>query len=558
MTKTILTSWQRLIGLLKLDKKDIRQVFYYAIFAGLVTLSLPLGIQAIINLLQGAEISSSWIVLVILVTLGVVFVGLLQLMQMRIIENVQQKIFTRSSFEFAYRFPKIKMSELRNYYPPELANRFFDTLTVQKGISKILLDFPAAILQIILGLMLLSFYHPFFIVYGTLLILLIYAVIKFSAQRGLDTSLDESKQKYKVAHWIQEIARSILSFKLSGKTSLALQKNDELVSNYLDARESHFRVLIQQFIKLIGFKVLVTAGLLVIGGFLVLNQEMNIGQFVAAEIIILLIINSVEKLILGLETFYDVLTSIEKLGQVVDKELEPQDGGNISETKDFSIELDSLSYIVPGMIKPIIDNVSLTINIKDRVMIYGSHGSGKTTLLKLIAGINQPTSGMLYVNDVALQGIKLNDYRAKIGQSLSEESPFEGTIRENLTFGDLNITDDDIHFILEKTKLVSFVKSQSKGLNTILYPEGQRLSSTVSKKIILARSILKKPKLLILKDPLYQFEKLEAQSIMEFLTAKNSPWSLIVVSYNMDWKKNCTRVINLENGKIVSNNKNYA
>nr|WP_321223517.1 ATP-binding cassette domain-containing protein [uncultured Psychroserpens sp.] len=554
MTKTVLTSWQRLIGLLKLDKKDIRQVFYYAIFAGIVNLSLPLGIQAIINLLQGAQISSSWIVLVILVTLGVAFVGVLQLMQMRIIENVQQKVFTRSSFEFAYRFPKIKMSELRNYYPPELANRFFDTLTVQKGLSKILIDIPAALLQIIFGLMLLSLYHPFFIIYGMLLILLIYVVFKFSAQRGLDTSLDESKQKYKVAHWLQEVARSILSFKLSGRTSLALQKNDELVSNYLDARESHFRVLVQQFIKLIGFKILVTAGLLVIGGFLVLNQEMNIGQFVAAEIIILLVINSVEKLILGLESFYDVLTSIEKLGQVVDKELETQDGGEISTNKTFLVELDSLSYLVPDMMKPIISDVSFTINPKDRILIHGSHGSGKSTLLKLIAGINQPTSGVLYINDVALQGIKLNEYRANIGQSLPEESPFEGTVRENLTFGDPNITDDHIHFVLEKVKLVNFVKSQARGLNTMLYPEGQRLSSTVSKKIVLARSILKNPKLLLLKDPLEQFEEKEAQSIMEYLTDINNPWSLVVVSYNMKWKTYCKRIINLEKGKIVLNN----
>ena len=137
MSRNILTSWQRLIGLLSLDRKDVYQVFYYAIFAGLVNLSLPLGIQAIINLIQGAQVSTSWVVLVILVTLGVAFVGLLQLMQIRIIENVQQKIFTRSSFEFAYRFPKIKMSQLRNYYPPELANRFFDTLTIQKGLSKV-------------------------------------------------------------------------------------------------------------------------------------------------------------------------------------------------------------------------------------------------------------------------------------------------------------------------------------------------------------------------------------------------------------------------------------
>ena len=169
MAKQILTAWQRLMGLLALDKKDIFQIFYYAIFAGLVNLSLPLGIQAIINLIQGARVSTSWIVLVVLVTLGVAFVGVLQLMQIRIIENLQQKIFTRSSFEFAYRFPKIKMSELRYYYPPELANRFFDTLTVQKSLSKILIDFPAALLQIVFGLLLLSFYHPFFIIYNNTL-----------------------------------------------------------------------------------------------------------------------------------------------------------------------------------------------------------------------------------------------------------------------------------------------------------------------------------------------------------------------------------------------------
>ncbi|HSR61488.1 MAG TPA: hypothetical protein VLL47_12075, partial [Robiginitalea sp.] len=189
MSKPIYTAWQRLIGLLSLEKRDIFQIFYYAIFAGLVSLSLPLGIQAIINLIQGAQVSTSWIVLVVLVTLGVGFVGLLQLMQIRIIENLQQKIFTRSSFEFAYRFPKIRMSELEDYYPPELANRFFDTLTVQKSLSKILVDFPAALLQIILGLLLLSFYHPFFILYGFLLVLLIYVVFRFTAQKGLETSL---------------------------------------------------------------------------------------------------------------------------------------------------------------------------------------------------------------------------------------------------------------------------------------------------------------------------------------------------------------------------------
>lgn len=553
MAKNILTAWQRLMGLLRLDKRDVFQVFYYAIFAGVVTLSLPLGIQAIINLIQGAQISTSWIVLVVLVTLGVAFGGVLQLMQIRIIENLQQKIFTRSSFEFAYRFPKIKMSQLVNYYPPELANRFFDTLTVQKGLSKILIDFPAALLQIIFGLILLSFYHPFFIIYGILLLLLIYVVFKFTAQKGLDTSLAESKYKYKVAHWLQEVARSIVSFKLSGKTSHALDKNDELVADYLEARESHFRVLVLQFIQMIGFKVLVTAGLLLIGGLLVLNQEMNIGQFVAAEIIILLVISSVEKLITGLETFYDLLTSLEKLGQVVDKELELQEGEKpFAENEGFTIQLDRVSYNVPDREKKIIDDVSLTITPTCTILLSGASGSGKSTLLRIIAGILEPDAGGIYVNDVSLKGMNLNYYRSYIGQSLPEESPFEGTILNNITFGDTSIPQEDIYWALDNVGLTQFVKEQPHGLQTILYPEGKQIPSTVAKKIVLARSIVRKPKLLILKDPLDQFREDEANDIMSFLSDPINDWALLVVSANLRWADKCSRIVTMENGRIIN------
>jgi len=372
MDSKTLTPWQRFVRLLKLEKKDFLQILYYAIFAGLVSLSLPLGIQAIVNLIQGAQITTSWIILVVLVTLGVAFVGALQLMQIRILENVQQKIFTRASFEFTYRFPKIKMSELKDYYPPELANRFFDILTIQKSLYKLVLDFPAALVQIVFGLVLLSFYHPFFIFYGILLILLIYLVFKFTGNTGLQTSLTESKYKYKIAHWIQEIARALVSFKLSGRSSLALDKNDALVSDYVDARESHFKILRIQFIQMIAFKVLVTAGLLLIGGFLVLNQTMNIGQFVAAEIIIVLIINSVEKLILGLENFYDLLTALEKVGQVVDKKLEDQELSKPFDNADnLNLELRNVSYVDKADEVTILDKVSLEINPGEHVLING-------------------------------------------------------------------------------------------------------------------------------------------------------------------------------------------
>ncbi len=549
--KEIMSPWQRFVGLLKLERKAVKQVLYYAVFSGLVALTLPLGIQAIINLIQGAQVSTSWIVLVVLVTLGVSFVGILQLMQMRIIETIQQRIFTRASFEFTYRFPKIKMQELRHYYPPELANRFFDTLTIQKGLAKILVDVPAAVLQIVFALILLSLYHPFFIAFGILLLLLIYVVFKFTAQRGMETSLQESKHKYKVAHWIQEVARAVVSFKLSGKTSLALNKNDDLVDDYLQAREGHFNVLVLQFIQMIGFKVLVTGGLLLIGGLLVLNQEMNIGQFVAAEIIILLVIGSVEKLILGLEPFYDVLTSLEKMGQVVDKELESQTGTKPNFSGDLDLQLDKVDYEVPDREQHILKNISLKIQSKSRVLIKGESGSGKSTLLRLMSGIIEPSKGQVFINDNNINTLNLNYYRAHLGMSLADESPFEGTIRENIAFGNKDVTEDQLLWAAKKVGLTQFIKESPKGLDTILYPEGKRTSFTVVKKIVLARAIVDQPKLLILEDPLEHFEDEEALDIIDFLTDVSNPWALVVVSTNEKWSEKCTQVITLQNGEII-------
>ena len=552
MKYNINSVWERFYGLLKLERPDILQIFYYALFAGVLSLSLPLGVQSIVNLIQGAQISSSWIILVALVTLGVVFAGILQVMQMRIIETLQQRIFTRSSFELSYRFPKINMKELRNHYPPELANRFFDTISIQKGLSKILIDVPTALIQILFALSLLSFYHPFFILFGITLLTLMYFVFRITVRRGLETSLIESKQKYRVAHWIQEIARSVVSFKLSGNTNLALLKNDELVSNYLNAREAHFKVIKIQYIKMIAFKVLVTTGLLIIGGVLVLNQQMNIGQFVASEIIILLVIASVEKLIVSLETLYDILTSIEKLGQVVDMDMESQEGKTPNFSSGMDIELDEVNYSVSDREQPILSNISIQIPQKEIVLIKGPSGSGKSSLLRLLAGVNLPTQGSLFINQDNLKAIQLTHYRLHLGMSLSDEAPFEGTLRENITFGNHKITAAQIREIIEIVGLSPFVKSQPLGLDTIIYPEGKRLSSTDTKKILLARAILKQPNVLLLEDPLDDLTLEETRRIIDYLCLPKHQWSIVVVSTNPYWEEKCHQTLTLSEGKIIS------
>jgi len=551
-----LTPLQRFISLLRLDKKDISQVFFYAIFAGLVSLSLPLGIQAIINLIQSGRVSVSWIVLVIIVIIGVALVGFLSIMQLRITENLQQKIFVRSSFEFGYRLPKIKFEEIYNQYPPELANRFFDTITIQKGASKLLIDFSSALLQIVFGIILLSLYHPFFIFFGLILLLLLYVIFKFSFESGLSTSLKESKYKYKVVSWLQEIARNNFSFRKKTNFEYALNKNNTIVSQYLDYREKHFNIIKRQYIQLIIFKVIITAGLLFIGGYLVLNQKMNIGQFVAAEIIILLVINSVEKIIFGLETLYDVLTAIEKIGQISDLETEPsQHISNEICYNNLILEAENINFKFPESTDFVLNKINLKIQDSEKIILEGDNGSGKTTLIRILSGLIQPTSGSFFINDDTYRKIDLQQYRSQISTIINGETPFEGTILENITFNNPAINQENIKWAIESVKLGSFIKSLPKGLDTKIYPEGKQLSSSNAQKILLARSIINKPKILFYEDALDRMDDHVAKEIIDFLTSSENKWTLIVSSKNPYWKEKCTRKITMQEGKISNDSK---
>lgn len=549
-----MTPFTRLVRMLKLDRKDLFQILFYAAFSGVISLSLPLGIQAIINFIQSGRVSVSWMVMVGVVVMGVVFIGILSLMQLRITENLQQKIFVRSSYEFAYRLPKIRFFEMDNiYYPPGVANRFFDTLTLQKGISKLLLDFSSALLQIIVGMVLLSLYHPYFVLFGVVLVIVLFGIFRYSYPSGVATSLEESKVKYRVADWLQEIARNHLSFRKALHFDYALKKNDILLQRYIGYREKHFKVLQRQFTQLVIFKVLITATLLVVGGFLVIDKQLNIGQFVAAEIIILLVINSVEKIILGLETFYDVLTSVEKIGEVTDMELEdaPTATHTLWENR-ISLEAENLSLTYPQSRKETLRNISLKIEPGEKVIVTGRNGSGKTSLIRVLSAIVEPTSGILYLNDAAFRKLDYAQYRSRIGVILQGDTPFEGTLLENITFNDPMVSDEDVRWALEAVQLAPYIKTLPDGLDTRIYPDGRQVTSSNAQKILLARSIVRRPNILFYEDPTARMDEESASGIIDFLFAPENQWTVVVSSANPHWKARATRLLEMENGEIIN------
>ena len=553
-----ITPLQRFFALLKPESRDVYNVYFYAAFNGLLYLSLPLGIQAIINIIMAGQLTSSWVLLVALVIGGVLLTGVLQVIQLRVTEGLQQRIFTKASFEFAYRIPRLKLEAIDKYYVPELLNRFFDTVTVQKGLSKILIDFSTASLQVVFGLMLLSFYHPLFIIFGLILMGMIYLILRFTAPRGLRTSLNESRHKYEVAHWLEEVGRTLVTFKLAGKTTMPLEKTDDLVGAYLKARKSHFKVLVYQLISIVGFKTLVTAGLLIMGSVLVINQQINLGQFVAAEIVILLIMNSVEKIIVTTESIYDVLTALEKIGTVTDLPLDSIEGADLVKNgskNGLRIEVNNLTYKFPEATRPTLRNINLIIESGERICISGFSNSGKSTLLALLSGAYTDFEGTISYNGIPIGNINLESLRGVIGDSLHQEKLLKGTILENITLGRPGISMDRVIKAAGLVLLDHTVKSMKDGYNTLINPEGKNLSESLISKIILARSLVIESQLVLISDHLDSLEKNELQKIISNLIEQHDPPTMVIISNRPEVAAKCDRIIFMNNGEIFQDDK---
>lgn len=532
----------RLLRLLRNERSEISSIYFFAVLSGLIQLSLPLGIQSIVGYVMGGAMSTSLVILITVVVVGVAFNGVLQIKQMKLIERIQQKLFVRYSLAFASHIPKIDLQKADGVYLPELVNRFFDVPQLQKTVSKILLDFPIAVTQILLGLFLLTFYHPAFIAFGVLLILVLTGMFYLTGSKGIETSDAKSTYKYSVAAWLEELARAIKGFKFAPQTSLPSVRTDANVIGYIKASNAHFSILLFQYRVLIVFKVLITAAMLIVGVLLLLNQQINIGQFVAAEIVIILVINSVEKLITDLDNVYSSLTSVEKINKLLDKPVETS-GTLMLMNEPVSIECRKVSFGYTES-RTILHNVSFTVEKGQKVCLSGSNGTGKSTLLKLLTGAYANFDGKLLINGIPIGNYSLDSLRAHTGVVLNGEEIFPGTFWENITMSDENIDKNKVLQLCHQTGLDVFLSSSEKGFDTELDAVGRRLPRSVVKRILLVRALLHNPLLLLIEEPVEGIAEEDRMKIQNLLLSL-SQTTVIAVTNDENFRAACHNIINI-------------
>lgn len=561
MSKKHSNSVQRLWGLLQTNKREIGQIYWLAFFSGLVSLTLPFGIQSIINFIQGGTYSVSYYVLIILITIGIIIYAIMQIVELRIIENIQQKIFTYAGIEFAFRFPKIKIEELLNINARDLANRFFDVIVLEKSIVKFLIDFSISAMQILISAIVICLYHESYLVLNLLVLIILYFGFRYTFNKTLQTGIEYSKYKYKTAYWIEEVANASSTFKLAGEMQLPLIKTDQLLSDYLKKREEHYKWLNIQYIVLNIVKTVYVLGFLLIGGIMVMEQRMNIGQFVASEVLILTIVNGIDKIIHTLKNMYDMFISLEKLAEVTDLSIEKKqktdlfythsDNYTSIDSEGMQVEVINLSFSYPKSNKLILNNLTFSVKSKEKVLITGMNNSGKTTLIKIISSLYEITNGDIKYNGISIKNIDKERLRKDIGIYFQEDVIFNGTVWENITLGRKDADTKFIYDIADKINLTKEIELLENGYNTLIHSHGYGLPLSTMYKILFLRTVATKPKLLLVENMHLNFLKDDRTKFIEILTNKNQPWTLFCIDELDDNAKHYDTIFILEKGQLI-------
>jgi len=553
MNKT--TSFKKLSNLITSEKKEVSNIYVFAILSGIIQLSLPLGVQSIIGFVLSGTFSTSLMVLISLVIVGVLSAGLLQIQQMKIIEKIQQKIFYKYAFLFKKSLLDIDLKKADDAYLPEIMNRFLDVTTLQKGLSKILLDIPLASIQIILGILIVAMYHPLFLILVLIMLIIIALIFYITTKKGLETSIKESSYKYETTGWLEEMARLIHHFKIHRSHPLSLIKMDEKVNNYLDYRTKHFNILLFQFKNLVFLKIMITATMLFVGTYLLINQQLNVGQFVAAEIIILTMISSVEKIIINLDTFYDMLTSLDKLHTIEKQPIEMSGTyllPNFIKGMDIEFAQVNYAYLENNLI---FDQFSFKINAGEKIAIVGKDGSGKTTLLRLCSTLYKPSQGSILMNQIPLNNLNLDKAREHIGIMFNRLDIFSGTITENIVFGNSSTSFQDIIHFSKLIGLEAFINELPFGMETVIDTTGKKLPRSVIKKILILRAIVNQPALILLEEPFSDLEEDSIELIEDMLLNHLPNSTVLVVSNEKRFNQKCNKTFTLADKKltIISN-----
>lgn len=547
------TPLERLWQLLKPEASDIWLVVVFAFVVSLLMLATPIAVEALVNTVAFGRFLQPIIVLALILLTFLGIQGGIRALQTFVVEIVQRRLFARVAGDLAFRLPRTEAEAVDGEYLPEVVNRFFDVVTVQKVAAQLLLDGLGLVLNTIIGMAVLGFYHPWLLGFDLFLLSAIAVIIFILGRGAVSSAVKESKHKYYMAQWLEDIARCPTAFRNDGGAEFALERADRLIHGYLNARRGHFRIVMRQVLFALGLQAVASTVLLGLGGWLVVSGELTLGQLVAAELIVTVIVGSFAKFGKHMESFYDLLASVDKLGVLFDIHTERQDGMlAINRATPANVELNAVSYSWPDQ-PSVIDGISAEIEAGDSVAVLGRAGTGKSTLLDLISGFRSPTAGHLTIDGFDPRDLRPDVLRSRIALARGDEV-FHSTVEENVHLHREGVTATEVRDVLDGVGLLDPVLRLKDGCDTMLTSEGSPLSESQRKMLGIARAAIGRPGLLLVDGILDALGDSDLDQCLQFLLAEDRPWTLVVATSREEIASRFDRAISLDFAATASVN----
>ena len=534
--------WLRLRAFLGLEKRELWVVVVYAIVVGALTLATPIAVQALVNTVAFGSLLQPLVVLSLLLLGGLSFAAILSVLEAYVVEVLQRRVFVRVADDFGRRLPTLRNEVFDDYHGPELVNRFFDVLTIQKSMAVLLLDGLAVTLQTVIGMILLGFYHPMLLAFDVMLLVLLIGVLVMG-RGAVAAGMRESNAKYRTAAWLEDVVRVGQLHRGASAQRRAAQQTEMLSRNYLAARKSHFRILLRQIAGGMGLQVVTMVALLGVGGWLVIARELTLGQLVAAELVIAAIGAGFVKLGKNLEKVYDLNVGVLKISKVVDLPIERRGGEPLVGVGPAALTLRGVDVARGG--RPLLSGAELEVAAGERLRLTGVVGSGKSTVLDVLAGLRRPSSGSVQIDGLDLRRADLAQVRDRIALVRGTEF-FEGSVLENLRF-EAQSTDSEsaLRELLRLVDLEGAIDALPEGLATPMRPSGGPLSDRQLRRLALVRALAARPRVLLLDGGLDGLGLLPAaqETLLDAVLGPQAPWTALVVTDDPKIAARCDRSV---------------
>lgn len=534
----------RLIALLGPEWPDIWLILVFAFVTGLLMLATPMAVEALVNTVAFGRFLQPVVVLALILLMFLLFSAAMRALQTYVAELVQRRLFARVAGDLAYRLPRARHDSVEGVYLPELTNRFFDIVTVQKVAAQLLLDGLGLVLSAVIGMAVLAFYHPWLLGFDVVMMAAITFIILGLGRGAIGSAIKESKNKYYMASWLEDISRCQTTFRTSGGAELAIDRTDRLVHEYLEARQSHFRILMRQILFALGLQAVASTVLLGLGGWLVISGQLTLGQLVAAEMIVTVIVGAFAKLGKHMESFYDLLAAVDKLGALFDLQTEHHDGVlELTAEGPAEVYLDGVQHRgrSGGALS---SSVSANLAPSSICAVLGDTGSGKTTLVDLIAGLRSPTAGHITIDSFDPGDLRpdvLRDHMAVVRRG----EIFHGSIEENVHLHRSSVTSVDVRHALEAVGLYDVILRLPDGFDTRVNGNGTPLSESQADLLCLARAIAGQPRLLVIDGLLDSLPDDALDHVFESLIELRSIQTVLITTGRRSIANRCDQQISL-------------